>query len=80
MIFIQRKIINPAGYTSIENNFSAKDFTQNLSCNNIKSYPINADNLYLINFDTTEKMNIESNNLEKIMDENKNTLYKINCQ
>ena len=80
MVFIQRKIINPAGYTSIENNFSAKDFTQNLSCNNIKSYPINADNLYLINFDTTEKMNIESNNLEKIMDENKNTLYKINCQ
>ena len=79
MIFIQRKIINPAGYTFIENNFSAKEFTQNLSCTNIKSYPINTDNLYLINFNTTEKIDLEKNNLEKVLEENKITLSKIKC-
>jgi len=80
MIFIQRKIINPAGYTSLENNFSAKEFTQNLSCTNIRSYTININNLYLINFDTTEKIDLEKDNLEKVLEENKITLSKINCQ
>ena len=80
MIFIQRKIINPAGYTSIENNFSVKVFTQNLSCTNIRSYPINTNNLYLINFDTSEKIDLEKDNLEKVLEENKITLSKIKCQ
>jgi len=80
MIFIQRKIINPAGYTSIENNFSAKEFTQNLSCSNIKNYQLNSNNLYLLYLKSSEQLNIDKNNLNKIMEENQNILYKINCQ
>jgi hypothetical protein len=80
MIYFQRKIINPAGYTSIENNFSAKEFTQNFSCSNIKNYQLNSNNLYLLYLESSEQLNIDKNNLNKIMEENQNILYKINCQ
>ncbi len=79
MIYFQRKVINPYGYESKENNFSAKNFTQNISCNEIVKNKINLNNLFLLKFEDTASLDSLNNNYEKIIEEKEVSFYKIIC-
>lgn len=75
MIYFQRKVINPSGYEV--NNFNSKEFTKNLSCEEIKKYPIGTENLFLI-----EKVGFDilTNDKKYILSNNELQLFEVTCK
>jgi hypothetical protein len=79
MIFIQRKIVNPYGYEIKEKDFSSKIFTRNLSCREINNQSIKTDDLYIVEFQNSEGLKFQNSEIEKLFEEDKVKIYKVNC-